>query len=198
MRAQRTWIEALEGRRLLSVSIGSIAVTPLAAKPAPRIVARGEKVRLSAQDVTTSPFDGVRSVTYFIDADDDGSFGGPDVLIGRAHNPANHFAVTGFLKRSSAADGTVTVSAIAQGLADPADFGPATTQSVTLPPAPATGKSSSDSTGQDSQVKAAARAAAAQTDSAELQGLEFEQQSNDLAAPQLSASDLGVLNAPNG
>jgi hypothetical protein len=159
-------------------------------------VARGEKVRLTAQDVTTPPFDGVRSVTYFLDADGDGSFGGPDVLVGRARNPANHFAVTGFLKRSSAVDGTVTVSAVAQSLADAADFGPAATQPVTLSPAPAKSARSSGASSDD--VEQAARQMAAQTDAEELTGLAFEQQSADFSGPSLPSTDAGVLDASNG
>jgi hypothetical protein len=161
-------------------------------------VARGEKVRLTAQDVTTPPFDGVRSVTYFLDADGNGSFGGPDVLIGRARNPANHFAVTGFLKRSSAVDGTVTVSAVAQSLADAADFGTAATQAVPLPPAPATAKSARSSGASSDKVRQAARQMAAQTDAEELVGRAFEQQSTDFSGPSPSSTDAGVLNASNG
>jgi hypothetical protein len=201
MRTQPGFVEELEGRTLLSVSIGLVGVTPVAAHPPPRIVARGERVRLSAQDVTTTPFDGVRSVTYFIDTDGDGSFSAADVLIGRARNPDNHFAVTGFLKRSAAGGGAVTVSAVAQGLTDPADFGPAATQAITLPPAPATAKSGSPpgATGQSAKVGQAARRMAAQADAEELVSRAFAQESADFSGgTSLPANDAGVLGAGNG
>jgi hypothetical protein len=192
----------LEGRRLLSVSVGSLVVAPLAANPPPRVVARGEKVRLTVQGVAASPDDGVRSVTYFVDVDRDGSLGPGDALIGRARNAANDFSVSRFIRWAwSAGGGTLTVSAVAQGVHGASDFGPALTQDLPVPPgAVTTGNAARSSTHTLTarRLRQLGRELAPTIGASQLAGQAFQQLATSLSGPTLPGNAADVLGGSTG
>jgi hypothetical protein len=82
----------------------------------------------------------------------------------------------------------------------PTDFGPAATQSVTLPPGAAKGASPTGSpthTLNAKTLKRLARDEAPSADASELAGLEFEQETTALeGGASLPDTDQGVLSAP--
>jgi hypothetical protein len=130
MSPNRSLIETLEDRRLLSVTVTTIVGTSAVAGTPSGDIVRGQKATLSAQTSATTG-DKVSSVTYFIDRNNNGTFDkGTDVLLGKSSSSKNNFAITKTIPTSTTL-GDITVSAVATGKGKN-NVSPAATQIFTI------------------------------------------------------------------
>jgi hypothetical protein len=124
-------IESLEDRRLMSVAIGTIAVTSAVAGVPANTEVRNARATFTAQGVAASAGDRATSVTYFIDTNRNSAFDRGDVLIGRSRKARSEFAVIRRISRKAALE-TSTISAIAHGKLGRTDVSPAVSQTIAV------------------------------------------------------------------
>jgi len=122
--------ETLEDRRLLSVSITSIAANSVVAGVPADTVVRGEKATLTATGVAATALDKITGVTYFLDTNSNGALDKGEKILGRSNNAAKSYAVNLLIKPKTAL-APITVSAIATGKGKN-NVSPAVTDVVTV------------------------------------------------------------------